>query len=93
MHNATERMIGFYTAKNWRGKYPWLTPHNHNYKHISRILRSLRMFGLDAEADLFYCCIIDIVSANPGVVDDTTKVFWATNNQKTARDSAVNMSI
>ncbi|MBQ7428342.1 opioid growth factor receptor-related protein [Butyrivibrio sp.] len=93
MHNATERMIRFYTTKNWRGKYQWLTPHNHNYKRISRILHSLRMFGLDAEADLFYRCIMNIVSTNPGVVDDTTKAFWATNNQKTARDPAVNMSI
>ena len=38
----------------------WITAHNHNHLRITRILRSLRLLGLDAEAKAFYVCLSGI---------------------------------
>lgn len=62
LHLATKRMIRFYTETSH-----WIRRGNHNYRRISRILRCLRIFGCNKDADLFYkkvcmpvitkCCI------------------------------------
>lgn len=35
----------------------WLTPGNHNYLRITRILKSLRLLGLEQEALAFFRCL------------------------------------
>ncbi|MCR5144770.1 MAG: DUF87 domain-containing protein [Lachnospiraceae bacterium] len=74
---ATEVMIEFFTSKkNWR-------KNDHNFKRISRILRCLRLFGLDDEADRFYETILSVTKS---VADDKTKTYWFKNNRKVERN-------
>lgn len=74
---ATEVMIDFFINKKiW-------TKNDHNFKRISRILRCLRIFGLDDEADRFYKTIVPVVKS---VADDKTKTYWIKNNQKVERN-------
>ena len=74
---ATEVMIEFFTSKkHWR-------KNDHNFKRISRILRCLRLFGLDDEADRFYETILSVTKS---VADDKTKTYWLKNNEKVERN-------
>jgi hypothetical protein len=38
----------------------WLSPGNHNHLRITRILRCLRLLGLEAEAKAFFDCLSEI---------------------------------
>ncbi len=74
---ATEVMIEFFTnKKHWR-------KNDHNFKRISRILRCLRLFGLDDEADRFYELVIPVVKP---IADDKTEMYWIKNNRRVERD-------
>ncbi len=58
----------------------WLTPSNHNHLRITRILKSLRLLGLEAEAIAFFECLADIYRVEsakqaPGISDETFS-FW-----------------
>jgi hypothetical protein len=58
----------------------WLTPSNHNHLGITRILKSLRLLGLEAEAIAFFECLADIyrmesAKATPGISEETF-TFW-----------------
>jgi hypothetical protein len=46
---SLERMRRFY-----EGSSHWLTAGNHNHLRITRILKCLKLLGLDAEADAFF---------------------------------------
>jgi len=46
---AYQRMLRFY-----RGSRHWIAPGNHNHLRITRILKCLRLAGLDAEAHEFF---------------------------------------
>ena len=35
----------------------WLSPMNHNHLRITRIIKSLRLLGLEAEASAFFDCL------------------------------------
>ena len=74
LHLATKRMIKFYSESK-----TWNTKNNHNFKRISRILRSLRLFGCDNDADLFYEFIISQDLQN---VNEETMSYWKKNNKK-----------
>lgn len=74
---ATEVMIKFFTNKKHWKKY------DHNFKRISRILRCLRIFGLDDKADRFYELVVPIVYS---IADEETKIYWIKNNQKVERN-------
>lgn len=74
LHLATKRMIKFYSeSKTWNNK------NNHNFKRISRILRSLRLFGCDNDADLFYEFVMSQDLQN---VNEKTMFYWKKNNEK-----------
>lgn len=49
LRDGLRRMREFYEKNDH-----WLTPENHNYKRISRILRCLTIFGLHKEAQEFF---------------------------------------
>lgn len=87
MKYALERMIKFYSTTNRFGKYFWVEKQNHNYRRVSRILRSLRLFGLDDEADMFYEFVNNIADENPNVVNADTRAFWAKNNERIMMES------
>jgi hypothetical protein len=58
----------------------WLTESNHNHLRITRILRSLRILGLKAEALAFFDCLAAIYNAEAGNrsprISDETFRFW-----------------
>jgi hypothetical protein len=65
LREALERMLAFYGFVRGDGAIVpgehfeqharhWLTPGNHNHLRITRILRSLRVLGLEAEAERFW---------------------------------------
>ena len=58
----------------------WITPSNHNHLRITRILKSLRLLGLESEATAFFDCLTDIyfvelAQFTPGIFDETFG-FW-----------------
>lgn len=69
------------SASNFQDKAAnWLTPNNHNHLRITRILRCLRLLGLEAEAAAFFCCLTEIYRADskgedPRITAETFS-FW-----------------
>lgn len=58
----------------------WLTPANHNHLRITRILKSLRLLGLEPESAAFFRALAAIypgqsAAANPAI-SATTFRFW-----------------
>jgi len=60
----------------------WLTPGNHNYWRIARILRCLTLLGLKSHAQAFHAIVMDI-SRNEGVgkVSAKNRSEWASAAQ------------
>jgi hypothetical protein len=54
----------------------WLTPGNHNFLRISRILRSLSLLGLRAHARAFLACLEQIYADHPQTIGSTTIDYW-----------------
>lgn len=73
---AYDRMFDFYSNP----KNKWFKKRNHNFLRISRILRCLRIFGLNDEADDFYMFLEWKIQSKSGVVDETTLSYWKENN-------------
>ena len=58
----------------------WLHPGNHNHLRMTRILRCLRLLGLEQEARVFFDCLQSIyelerVKPHPGITERTFS-FW-----------------
>jgi hypothetical protein len=58
----------------------WLTASNHNHLRVTRILKSMRIFGLEIEATAFFNCLADIYCEEsskdfPGISNETFR-FW-----------------
>ena len=58
----------------------WLSPGNHNHLRITRILRCLRLAGLEAESSAFFACLRAIyeeerVKPRPAISAETFR-FW-----------------
>ena len=75
IHDAYERMMQFYETNNH-----WITPCNHNYKRLSRILESLRLFGLNEEADELFSYLSELYSIYPAIIGEGTYSYWKTSN-------------
>ncbi|RAL59926.1 hypothetical protein DID88_000552 [Monilinia fructigena] len=55
----------------------WLVSYNHNHLRISRILRSLRVLGLELEAAAFYKVLSNIIYQKHGqVVNNRSTEYW-----------------
>jgi hypothetical protein len=54
----------------------WLTPGNHNFLRISRMLRSLSLLGLPGHARAFLACLERIYAEHAEVVGTTTLGYW-----------------
>lgn len=61
----------FKTKKN-----NWLKAGDHNHLRISRIIRSMKLFGFEAEAQAFYVRLLKINKAYPGKVSPSSLKFW-----------------
>ena len=75
MHNAYERMMRFYETNDY-----WITPYNHNYKRLSRMLESLRLFGLDEEANELFSYLSELYSICPTIIGERTYSYWKASN-------------
>ncbi|KAL8757918.1 MAG: hypothetical protein Q9199_001882, partial [Rusavskia elegans] len=54
----------------------WITRFDHNHLRITRIIRSCRVLGLEAEAEAFYEALTDIAGERRGVFSRKTLMFW-----------------
>lgn len=89
MQTAFQRYMKFYgiavgedselkKSDNWTWrKREWLKANNHNHLRLTRILKSLKLFGLDDEAKELYIFLIDLSSTNEGkCFSPQTIKFW-----------------
>lgn len=54
----------------------WLTPYNHNFLRISRILRSLTLLGCQAEATSFLELLEELFKRYKKVIGEETLTYW-----------------
>jgi len=54
----------------------WLTPKNHNFLRITRILTSLMLLGNESTAKMLHECLCDIYEDYKGTIGPLTKQFW-----------------
>lgn len=66
----------FYPADNYQQKVKvWRTKYNHNYLRITRVIRSLRLFGMDVLAQQFYDAVY-ASAVSPGHASQQNAMFW-----------------
>lgn len=53
----------------------WQTPLNHNHLRITRVIRSLRLLGLEAESRAFYDAVYQAAKQS-GCVNERTLAYW-----------------
>lgn len=54
----------------------WLTPKNHNFLRITRILTSLRELGLETASSRLYSFLCKLYEEEKGIIGPLTKQFW-----------------
>lgn len=57
-------------------KENWITPGNHNYLRITRILKSLMLFGLKKEAGMFLRILETVYEDNKDKIGEETMNYW-----------------
>lgn len=55
-------------------KFHWVSNKNHNYLRITRILKSLKIFGLEKEANDFYFALIKLSKIKK--IDEISIKYW-----------------
>lgn len=87
LQRAYERIIRFYgfaltdggqlhVAFSSPSQQHWVCRMDHNHLRITRILRSLRVLGLDAQAKHFYAGLLDVVDRFKGRVGPRSVMYW-----------------
>lgn len=54
----------------------WVTPHNHNFLRITRIIKSMKLLGFEHDALGLQRCALEIADAFPEVIDAETREYW-----------------
>lgn len=56
----------------------WLTPANHNHLRLTRMIRSLRVLGLESEAQALWKALQDVYASDEGKnsISERTYKFW-----------------
>ena len=54
----------------------WLTPFNHNYLRLTRILRSLKLLGCTGHAEALFACLQDVYREHADVIGEETFEYW-----------------
>ncbi len=54
----------------------WLTPQNHNFLRLTRVLKSLSALGHGARAKQLLMCLDEIYREQPAVIGTRTVQFW-----------------
>ncbi|TAN23081.1 MAG: hypothetical protein EPN33_06235 [Acidobacteria bacterium] len=75
MRQALAAMLAFYGV-NPPGPMPWLCAGDHNFLRLTRILRSLRLAGLETEAQDLLAHLQGLYRLYPATIDPTTFAFW-----------------
>ena len=91
LSRSFERMLEFYgfTLEKYNGQvevcespnFPeasqnWVAKYDHNHLRMTRIIRSLRVLGLEAEAQAFYMALKKVYEENPGHINAKSLKFW-----------------
>lgn len=58
------------------GESTWVTPHNHNFLRLTRMLKSLTLLGLGDKATELLAQLETVYRAHPGTVGATTLAYW-----------------
>lgn len=87
LERSLDVMLGFYGfvragdriergAKFVERARNWLTPHNHNFLRLTRILASLTLLGLGDHAIALLDTLEDIYREHPTIIGETTLSYW-----------------
>ena len=81
MKKSFEIMLNFYgfeyknkTIIDKKETKHWISKGNHNYLRITRIITSLKIFGLEAEAILFYEALLNL--SHTEKIDEKSLKYW-----------------
>jgi opioid growth factor receptor-like protein len=55
----------------------WLTPFNHNFLRLTRILRSLSLLGCGVHAKSLFACLEEIYRQHRDIVGEETFEYWS----------------
>jgi hypothetical protein len=64
-----------------RSKKSWARSRDHNHLRITRILRSLKIFGLDSLSHAFYLALLNAIEQHRIPVNQTSLEFWCDADQ------------
>lgn len=81
LRRAAARMKAFYGFD--RDRLPWLTPGNHNFLRLTRILACLRLLGLEDEAAEWFARLSDLYSKHSGIIGPETWRYWQAAARRT----------
>lgn len=70
----------------------WMTPNNHNYRRITRILTSLTILGLEYFALLFLLIMINLTIKNPSRITGKTRIIWKKFGERIITQSYISSS-
>jgi hypothetical protein len=54
----------------------WLTPNNHNFLRITRIIKCLMLFGYSKRARAFYDALLRVYHEHPSLIGEQTLGYW-----------------
>lgn len=85
--DALKKMLAFYgfeiqdgqivRSVDWEQRKEWLTPHNHNYLRITRILTCLGLLGLEDYARAFFIALGSVYQEYGSRIGSKTWRFWS----------------
>jgi hypothetical protein len=82
MRTAFHRFMAFYFESDYTTpRTRWLTPHDHNYKRLTRILRCLWICGMMGEYNQLQKILLETYRDNSEVIGETTFQYWKTANK------------
>jgi integrase len=89
---ATPDMV-IVKGSDFERKSGWIYPRNHNYKRITRILKSLRLLGFEAEARCLYAALEDIYRTHhryigPAVLEHWTRAVEGTEKTGSRKETS-----
>ncbi|RGO63357.1 hypothetical protein DXB08_32620 [Hungatella hathewayi] len=87
VRKSFEKMLDFYGLERRNGTIiesssflvkaeRWMTGYNHNFLRITRILKSLILFGLNEEASSLYKALSALYLKYPGRINDESFMYW-----------------
>jgi len=73
---SSKPVLGIVKAPGWEQKFEnWVTVRNHNFKRLTRMVRSLSLLGLDPLAIALQDCLL-LIAMEEDDVDVITRKYW-----------------